>query len=238
MSTWKAAARRRKVLVIDIGGSHIKVLAPGSREPIEINSGPRMTPGQMVAAVKNAVGNRDYDVVSLGYPGLVIDGVPRKNPPNLGKGWIRFDFAKAFHRPVKIINDAAMQALGSYHGGRMLFLGLGTGLGSALMLDGVLHATELGDLPYLNGRPCSDYVKKAAQRKMGKARWSRHVIKVVRFFAQALLPDYTVIGGGQAKLVENLPRGTEVVDNSKAFLGGKRLWQTPPPFGHLKWFKP
>jgi len=189
-----------------------------------------MTPGQMVEAVKKTLGGRDYDVVSLGYPGLVIGGVPRKNPPNLGKGWLRFDFAKAFHRPVKIINDAAMQALGSYHGGRMLFLGLGTGLGSALVLDGVLHATELGDLPYLNGRPCSDYVKKAALQKMGRARWSRHVNKVVRFFAQAILPDYTVLGGGQAKLVENLPRGTEVVDNSKAFLGGKRLWQTPPRF--------
>jgi polyphosphate glucokinase len=234
MSTRKAAPRIPKVLVIDIGGSHIKVLAPGSRNPIEINSGPRMTPGQMVAGVEKAVGKRPYDVVSLGYPGLVTEGVRRGNPPNLGKGWVRFDFARAFHRPVKIINDAAMQALGSYHGGRMLFLGLGTGLGSALVLDGVLHATELGNLPYLNDRPCSDYVNKAALQKMGKARWSRHVNKVVRFFAQALLPDYTVLGGGQAKLVENIPPGTEVVDNSKAFLGGKRLWQNPPRFGRLK----
>jgi len=226
------------VLVIDIGGSHVKVLAPGSRNPIAINSGPTMTPRQMVVEVKKAVGGRPYDVVSLGYPGLVIRGVPRKNPPNLGKGWVRFDFAKAFHRPVKIINDAAMQALGSYHGGRMLFLGLGTGLGSALVLDGVLHATELGDLPYLNGRPCSDYVKKEALQKMGRTRWSGHVNKVVKFFAQAILPDYTVLGGGQAKLVENLPRGTEVVDNSKAFLGGKRLWQNLPRFGRRKPLNP
>jgi polyphosphate glucokinase len=229
----RKSARSLSVLVIDIGGSRVKARVSRSREKLGISSGRDMTPGQMVSAVKHAMADCAFDVVSIGYPGKVIRGVPCEDPPNLGKGWLDFNFARAFRCPVQVVNDAVMQALGAYHGGRMLFLGLGTGLGSALILNGAMHGLELGNLPYLNGKPCVEYVKKSTLKRIGRARWSLHVKRIVRVMADALQPDYTVLGGGQAKLVANPPRWVEVTDNSKAFIGGIRLWQPPAWFRRL-----
>jgi predicted NBD/HSP70 family sugar kinase len=220
-------AKGMRILVIDIGGSHIKALATGHRKPVEFPSGPRLTPRDMLATLGKLTAGWKYDVVSIGYPGCVVRGRLMEDAPNLGKGWMAFDFEKAFGRPVKIINDAAMQALGSYHGGRMLFLGLGTGLGSALILHGVLHSMEFGDLPYRNNRSFADYLGKKGRERLGLARWSRHVTHAVGLLSSAVQADYTVLGGGGAKLVRELPEGVLPGDNSKAFLGGFRLWQKP-----------
>ncbi|HVV70722.1 MAG TPA: ROK family protein [Verrucomicrobiae bacterium] len=214
-----------RILVIDIGGSAVKALATGHRAPVRIPSGPSLTPRRMVTAIKRATAGWRYDAVSIGYPGNVDRGCLVEEAPNLGKGWLRFNFAKAFGCPVKIVNDAAMQALGSYHGGRMLFLGLGTGLGSALILDGVLHSMEFGDLPYRHGRTYADYLGKAALKRMGRTRWSRHAKHAVEQLKSAVQADYTVLGGGQAKLLKTLPSDVVLGDNSKAFLGGFRLWE-------------
>lgn len=213
-----------RVLVIDIGGSNIKVFISGQKRALQIPSGPHLTPQEMTEAVLREAG-RNYDVVSIGYPGKVHSGIPQEDAPNLGKGWVKFNFAKAFGRPTRIINDAALQALGSYEGGKMLFLGLGTGLGSALILNGVVHAMELGDLPYKEGGSYADYVSKAAMKRLGRARWARHVWSAVRQLAKAIQPDYTVLGGGQSKWIRPLPAGVRAGDNSKAFLGGLRLWE-------------
>jgi polyphosphate glucokinase len=186
-----------------------------------------MTPDRLFSAVREATAGWRFDVLSIGYPGRVVDNAPQEDAPNLGKGWIRFDFRAAFRRPVRILNDAALQAVGSYRGGRMLFLGLGTGLGSALILEGVVHATELGDLPYKRGRPFSAYLSKAALKRLGYASWSRHVLTAVNHFKSALQVDYVVLGGGKAKLVGRLPSGVVRGDNSKAYLGGVRAWQGP-----------
>src|SRR5512141_896871 len=179
-----------RVLVIDIGGTHVKVLATGHKKRVEIPSGPKMTPAKMVAAVRAATAGWQYEAVSIGYPGPVVHGRPLSEPHNLGRGWVGFDFKKAFGgRPVKMINDAAMQALGSYKGRRMLFLGLGTGLGSALIIDGVLEPMELGHLPYRKGRTYEDYVGQAGLERLGKKKWRRHVLDVVARLAAALEPD-------------------------------------------------
>jgi predicted NBD/HSP70 family sugar kinase len=220
----------QRILVIDIGGSHIKVWVTGRRRPVEIDSGPTMTPSKMVAALRKATADWEYDAVSIGYPGAVFDGRPREDPPNLAPGWAKFDFRKALGRPVKIINDAALQALGSYRGKKMLFLGLGTGLGSALVLEGVLHPLELGDLPYRNGRTYAEYVGKAALERLGKKTWARHALRAVTQLKAALQPDYVVLGGGKAKLLKRLPPGIVRGDNSKAYLGGCRLWHQLPPW--------
>jgi polyphosphate glucokinase len=212
------------VLVIDVGGSHIKVLATGRKTPIKIPSGRKMTAGQMVRRVREAIDGWTYDAVSIGYPGVVLHGKPLSEPPNLGGGWVGFRFKKAFRCPVRIINDAAMQALGSYKGGRMLFLGLGTGLGSALMIDGILEPTELAHLPYKKGRTYEAYVGKAGLKRLGKKKWRRHVLDVVTRLKAALEADDVVIGGGNAKLLKRLPRGVRVSANANAFLGGYRLW--------------
>src|ERR1041384_4413562 len=195
-----------RVLVIDIGGTHVKVYSTGRREPLKIDSGPTMTPKEMVAAVRANTGSWKYDAVSIGYPGPVVHGKPLSDPANLGKGWLGFDFEKAFGRPVKLINDAAMQALGSYRGGRMLFLGLGTGLGSALVVDGGLEPMELAHLPYKNGSTYEPYVGLAGLKRLGKKKWRRHVAHVVRQLKTALQAEYVVLGGGNAKLLKNLPR--------------------------------
>lgn len=216
-----------RILVIDIGGSHIKAWATGRNTPVEIPSGPNMTPRQLVAAVNRATAAWKYDVISIGYPGLVVRDSPAEDAPNLGKGWVGFDFAKAFHRPVKIANDAIMQALGSYRGGRMLFLGLGTGLGSALIIDGVLHPMELGDLPYREDRSFAYYLGKAGLKRLGLPRWSRHVRKAVNQLKTAVQTDYVVLGGGESRLLKKLPPGVVPGDNSKACLGGFRLWRQP-----------
>jgi len=218
---------RTRVLVLDIGGTHVKALATGHRRHAEIHSGPTLTPRKMVAALRKAVAGWKYDAVSIGYPGPVLHGRPVAEPHNLGHGWVGFDFRKAFGRPVKIINDAAMQALGSYRGGRMLFLGLGTGLGSALIVDGVLEPMELAHLPYKKDRTYEDYVGLAGLKRFGKKKWRRHVADVVEQLKTALQADYVVIGGGNARLLKRLPPGSRLGDNVNAFSGGFRLWHTP-----------
>lgn len=213
------------VLVIDVGGTHVKVVAPGHKEAIKIPSGPEMTAKKMVAAVRQAVAGWKFTAVSIGYPGPVTAGRPLKEPHNLGPGWVGFNFQKAFGRPVKLVNDAAMQALGSYRGGRMLFIGLGTGLGTALIVEGVLGPLELAHLPYKKGCTYEDYVGLRGLEKMGKKRWRRHVFDVVQLLKNAMEADYVVVGGGNARLVKKLPPGARLGDNASAFTGGFRLWQ-------------
>ena len=214
-----------RILAIDVGGTHVKALMTGRTTPIKIPSGPSMTPKAMVAAVKNATVAWKYDVVSIGYPGPVLHGKPVSEPNNLGAGWVGFNFARAFGCPVKVINDAAMQALGSYHGGRMLFLGLGTGLGAALIVDGVLEPMELAHLPYKKGRTYENYIGEAGRRRLGKAKWRRNVTDVVTRLKAALEVDDVVLGGGNAKRLKTLPRGVRLGSNAFAFAGGYRLWK-------------
>jgi polyphosphate glucokinase len=212
------------VLVIDIGGTHVKILATGQHEPREFVSGPTLTPQQMAAGVKRLARGWTYDVISMGYPGVVLHGRPITEPHNLGRGWVRFDYRTAFGRPIKIINDAAMQALGSYKGGKLLFLGLGTGLGSTLITDGVVEPMELGHSPYRKGT-YEDYVGQRGLEKRGKQRWRRHVADVVASLIAALAPDDVVLGGGNVKQLKELPTGYRAGDNANAFLGGFRLWE-------------
>ena len=225
----KAASKPnpKKILAIDVGGTHVKALVKGQREPRKIPSGPTMTAGEMVRQVKSLVRDWKYDAVSIGYPGPVIQGRPLREPYNLGKGWVGFDFRKAFGRPVKVINDAAMQALGSYRGGRMLFLGLGTGLGSAMIVDGIIEPMELAHLPYKKGKTYEDYIGLRGLKRLGKKKWRRHVFDVVECLRAAMEPDYIVLGGGNAKKLKKLPPHTRRGDNRNAFLGGFRLWETP-----------
>ena len=215
---------KRKVLVIDIGGTHVKLLATGQKVKREFVSGPKMVPADMVRQVKALVKDWDYDVISMGYPGPVVHGQPFRDPHNLGPGWVRFDFKKAFNREVKIINDAAMQALGSYNKGRMLFLGLGTGLGSAMIVEGRLEPMELGHLPYRKGKTYEDYLGLRGLERLGKKKWESHVFKVVEEFRAALVADDVVVGGGNAKKLTKLPPNTRLGDNDNAFVGGFRLW--------------
>jgi polyphosphate glucokinase len=222
-------AGRLKILVIDVGGTHVKVLATGRRTPRKIPSGPSMTGREMVSAVKRLTAGWRYDVVSIGYPGLVIHGRPVVEPHNLGSGWVGFDFRRAFGCPVKVINDAAMQALGSYRGGRMLFLGLGTGLGSAVIIDGVLEPMELAHLTYRRGRTYEDYVGLRGLERLGTKKWRRHVADVVGRLKAALEADDVVIGGGNAKRLKPFPAGARAGDNANAFIGGFRLWQRESP---------
>jgi polyphosphate glucokinase len=212
------------ILVIDVGGTHIKVLATGRKKPVEIRSGPKMTAKKMVRAVRRATSGWHYSLVSIGYPGPVLHGKPVSEPRNLGDGWVGFDFKKAFGCRVHLINDAAMQALGSYRGGRMLFLGLGTGLGSALIVDGVLEPMELAHLPYEKGRTYEGSVGKAALKRFGKKKWRRHVADVVTRLKAALEVDDVVVGGGNSKRLRTLPKGVRLGSNADAFAGGYRLW--------------
>ena len=214
------------ILVIDVGGTNIKVLATGQKIPLKIPSGPTMTPKQMVNAVKDVARDWKYDRVSIGYPGLVIGGRPIHDPFNLGPGWVGFDFQKSFGCPVKLINDAAMQALGSYDQGRMLFLGLGTGLGSAMIVNGVLEPMELAHLPYKHGKTYEDYLGRRGLEKRGKKKWRRYVFDVADKLKAALEADYIVLGGGNARKLKKLPAGLRLGDNNNAFLGGFRLWDT------------
>ena len=218
---------KTRILVIDVGGTHVKVLATGHRKPVAIPSGPNMTAKKMVAAVRAATAGWQYDAVSIGYPGPVLYGHPFSEPHNLGGGWVGFDFSKAFGRPVKIVNDAALQALGSYQGGRMLFLGLGTGLGSAMIVDGILEPMELAHLPYKHGRCYEDYVGLAGLKRQGKKKWRHSVEAVVKELKTAMQADYVVLGGGNAKLLKALPPGCRLGENSNAFRGGFRLWKKP-----------
>jgi polyphosphate glucokinase len=220
---------QRRVLAIDVGGTHVKTRVSGQRETREFESGPTMTPRQMVARVRELTADLKYDVVSIGYPGVVVHGKIVTEPYNLGRGWVGFDFRKAFGRPTQLMNDAAMQAIGSYEGGRMLFLGLGTGLGSALVVDGTVAPMELAHLPYKNGRTYEDYVGEAGRRRLGAKKWRRTVADVVEQLSKALEADYVVLGGGNAKKLKKLPKKARLGSNEFAFLGGYRVWQTPAP---------
>jgi polyphosphate glucokinase len=215
------------VLVIDVGGTNVKVSATGRKDISKVPSGPRMTAQQMVSAVLATVEDWQYDVVSIGFPGPVIHGKPLAEPRNLGGGWVGFDFTAAFKHPVKLINDAAMQALGSYEGKRMLFLGLGTGLGSAMIVDGVLEPMELAHLPYKKGRTYEDYVGLRGLKRLGRKKWTKVVGDVVIQFKNGLEADYVVLGGGNARKLKQLPPGAKLGDNANAFTGGLRLWQDP-----------
>jgi len=220
------------ILAIDVGGTHVKILASGESERREIDSGPAMTARQMVWDVEKLAHDWKYDVVSIGYPGPVVDHHPTAEPHNLGGGWMGFDFAAAFKRPVKVINDAAMQALGDYHGGRMLFLGLGTGLGSSMIVDGIVQPMELAHLPYKK-RTYEDYVGLRGLEEFGKKAWRKHVEEVVEVLVAALEPDDVVLGGGNAKKLKDIPPMCRLGDNANAFKGGFRLWESTPP-GHKR----
>ena len=215
-----------KILVVDIGGTNVKVLATGQNTPRKSPSGPALTPKQMVSGVKKLAQGWKYDVVSIGYPGPVRHGRPVSEPHNLAKGWVGFNYRAAFGHPVKIINDAAMQALGSYEGGKMLFLGLGTGLGSTLILDGVVQPMELGHLPYKKGT-FEDYVGIRGLEKRGKRKWRSDVEDTVTRLVAALQVDTVVLGGGNVKKLKVLPPGCRAGVNANAFLGGFRLWEAP-----------
>lgn len=223
-----------RVLVIDVGGSHVKCLATGQSRRRRFDSGDAMTPARMVEGVRALVHDWPYDVVAIGYPGVVRDGTVFREPVNLGRGWVGFDFARAFGCPVRVVNDAAMQALGSYRRGTMLFLGLGTGLGSALIVDGVLVPMELGHLHRTWKSDYEDLLGKRGYRRLGKKKWRRKVHAVVQGFRDALLPDEVVIGGGQAERLQHLPPQTRRCGNEAAFEGGFRLWgeSTSPSMHH------
>ena len=213
-----------KVLVVDVGGTHVKILATGQKQSREFPSGPTLTAKQMVAGVKKLAADWKYDAVSIGYPGPVINNRPLADPYHLGGGWMGCDFEAAFKRPVKVVNDAAMQALGSYQGGNMLFLGLGTGLGSTMIVDGIVEPMELGHLPY-KLHTFEDYVGVRGLERLGKKKWRRHVADVVSRLIAALEPDDVVIGGGNVKKLKKLPKGCRRGDNANAFRGGFRLWE-------------
>jgi polyphosphate glucokinase len=211
------------VLVVDVGGSSVKILATGQTESRSFRSGPMLTPSRMVSGVKRLAADWTYDSVSIGYPGPVLGGRPIAEPCNLGRGWVGFDFARAFGRPVKVINDAAMQALGSYKGGKMLFLGLGTGLGTTMIVEGIVAPMELGHLPYKK-RTYEGYVGRVGLERDGPKKWRHHVADVVKRLIAALQPDHTVIGGGNVKKLKVLPAHCHKGENANAFRGGFRLW--------------
>ena len=212
------------VLVIDIGGTSIKVLATGQQEAVRLSSGPTLSPAQMVAAVRKTTSNWNYDAVSIGYPGPVLGNRVTAEPHNLGPGWIGFDFEAAFGRPVKLINDAALQALGSYKGGKMLFLGLGTGLGSSLIVNGSVEPMELGHLPYKKAT-FEDYVGVRGLKRYGKKKWRRYVADTVNRLSAALQPEEVVLGGGNVNKLSKLPALCRAGSNADAFAGGFRLWE-------------
>ena len=218
------AKHSHKVLVLDVGGTNIKVQATGQKQPRKIPSGPDMTAKDMVRDVKAVTRDWKYDRVSIGYPGPVTAGHPVREPVNLGGGWVGFNYKKALGCPVRIVNDAAMQALGSYHGGRMLFLGLGTGLGSAMIVDGILEPMELAHLPYKHGKTYEEYLGLRGLKRLGKKKWRKEVFKITEKLIGALQADYVVLGGGNAKKLKKLPPGARMGRNENAILGGFRLW--------------
>jgi predicted NBD/HSP70 family sugar kinase len=213
-----------RVLAVDIGGSHVKMLLSTGGERRRFPSGPDLTAAEMVEQVLELTKGWEYDVISVGVPAPVLAGKVAHDPVNLGTGWAGFDFERAFGKPTRVVNDAAMQALGSYDGGRMLFLGLGTGLGSAMIVDGLLEPMELGHMPYKKAT-YEDYVGARGLARMGKRRWRAEVAEVIEAFRAALEPEYIVLGGGNAEVLKELPPGTRLGDNRNAFLGGFRLWQ-------------
>jgi polyphosphate glucokinase len=215
----------RRILVIDVGGTHVKFRVGGRGTIRAFASGPTMTPARMSRQLRKLTRELPFDAVAIGYPGVVFRGRIGAEPHNLGRGWVGFDFAHAFGRPVRIANDAAMQALGSYSGGRMLFLGLGTGLGVTLILDGVVEPTELGHIPYKHGLTYEDYLGDRGRKLRGNKKWRKSVTEIVAQLKVALEVDYVVLGGGNAARLRSLPRGARRGDNRNAFVGGLRLWQ-------------
>jgi polyphosphate glucokinase len=215
---------QKTILAVDVGGSHVKVMTNTGLTKREFPSGPHLSAKRMVKEVAALTKDWSYNFISVGYPGPVVHGRPLAEPHNLGHGWIGFNFGKAFDLPTKVVNDALMQALGSYEGGRMLFLGFGTGLGSAMIVDGILEPMELGHLPYRKGKTFEDCVGAAALERFGKEKWRREVADVVKHFIAALDPDYVVLGGGNAAKLGRLPRKARLGDNANAFKGGFKLW--------------
>jgi polyphosphate glucokinase len=215
----------KKILVLDVGGTHVKINATDCGPTVKVDSGSLMTAAKMVAAVKKVTAKWEYDLVSIGYPGPVLNGRPAREPHNLGSGWVKFNYEKAFGRPVKIINDAAMQALGGHRGGRCLFLGLGTGLGSALAIDQDVLPLELAHLPYKKNRTYEEYLGTTGLKRFGKNKWEKNVVKVISLLKNALLADYVVLGGGNARLLTQLPVNVELGKNENAIIGGVRLWK-------------
>jgi polyphosphate glucokinase len=216
-----------KVLIIDIGGTHVKVASSDMRVPVKIASGPTMTAAQMAQQVRAATAGWKYDCISIGYPGPVVHDHPLAEPHNLAPGWIDFPYEKTLGKPIRFINDAAMQALGGYRGGRMLFLGVGTGLGSAMIFDGVVVPLELAHLPYKKGRTYEEYIGLAGLESRGKKRWRKSVLDIIARFQAAFVCDYVLLGGGNAKFMTNLPPHVILGANSNAVEGGIRLWQAP-----------
>ncbi len=216
------------VLVVDVGGSHVKVLASGEQESRRADSGPNLSAAQMVEAALKLAADWRWDGVSVGVPSPVHGGRVIAEPVNLGEGWVGFDYTGAFGKPTKVVNDAAMQALGSYEGGRMLFLGLGTGLGSALVANGFVQPMELGHLPYKKAT-FEDYIGSAGLQKRGKRRWRLDVTDAVARLSAALEPDYVVLGGGNARKLDALPPNARLGANENAFTGGFRLWDREAP---------
>jgi glucose-6-phosphate isomerase len=215
----------QRILVLDVGGSHVKLSVSDRGKSQKFVSGTKMTPGAMVKRVRKLVTSADYDAVSIGYPGLVVRGRIAAEPFNLGAGWVGFDFEAALGKPVRIINDAAMQAVGSYAGGRMLFLGLGTGMGATLILDGIVEPMEFGHLPYKNGRTYEQYVGQRGLDRLGKKRWRKEVAAVVEQLRYALEVEYVVLGGGNVRLLKELPKKTQQGANSNAMKGGRIIWE-------------
>ena len=225
---------RGTVLVVDVGGTYVKLLR-SPRDEREFPSGPRLKPQQLIAKLKETVRGWKFDRVSIGLPAPVRKGRIAKEPKHLGKGWVGFNFARALRIPVRVVNDAALQALGSYHGGRMLFLGLGTGLGSALLWDKILMPLELGDLPYRQRHIIENYLGIPGLALLGEKKWKREVTYAVTQLRKSFIADYVVLGGGLVHRFGHLPEGTERGQNENAFLGGIRLWETKRHSRELKW---
>jgi predicted NBD/HSP70 family sugar kinase len=214
-----------RVLVVDVGGSHAKLWLAGRRTPLKIDTGSSMTPKRLVPLIREATADWRYDHVSIGYPGPVIGGRPAEEPWNLGHGWVRFDFQRAFRAPVRLINDAALQALGAWKSGDMLFIGLGTGVGTATVrANGTVVPLELGHLPYRKHGSYEDYIGDGGMKRLGKQRWRKHVSMIIPLLMAAVQAERLVIGGGNARHLHDLPRGARLVTNANAFTGGVRLW--------------
>ena len=216
-----------EILVVDVGGTHIKIRSSYGEKIRQTSSGPAATPQQMVDSILKLADDWRFDVISLGYPGEVRGGRPSLEPNHLGLGWVDFDFQSAFRRPVKIVNDAAMQALGSYQGGRMLFLGLGTGLGSAMVIDKIVQPMELSQLPYKDGLTFGDLLRQSGMERLGRQAWRQEVAEVATLLRAALVADYVMLGGGNVHYLDGLPPHTRLGNNANAFEGGFRLWWDP-----------
>ncbi len=213
-----------RVLAVDIGGSHVKIKSSAGGEERKVKSGPDMTPALMVENIHEMAKGLDFDAITMGYPGPVHHNRILADPQNLGQGWISYDFEKAFNVPLRIVNDALMQAVGSYYGQKMLFLGLGTGLGAAMVVDNVCVPLEIAHLPYRKGRTFEDYLGEASYEKRGSKKWHKHVHRCVALLSRALQPEYVIIGGGNVDRIKVLPPNALRGDNANAFAGGFRIW--------------